>query len=229
MNRLQQWGIAWGVALIAIVVCYAAIDRPLALLLHAELAPFQDFFFYLTLIPTPFSLIAILILVALALRWMMGWPFSRPYAVAQLLAVSFFITVAAKDFFKFSFGRTWPETWFRDNPSFIRDGVYGFNPFHGGKGWAAFPSGHMAAICVTMTVLWICYPRLRAVYALMIAVVTIGLMGANYHFLSDVIAGGLLGASIGYFTLALWEARVYQRVRSEPARFRKRSKKGRRK
>jgi membrane-associated phospholipid phosphatase len=63
----------------------------------------------------------------------------------------------------------------------------------------------------------------------MIAVVTIGLMGANYHFLSDVIAGGLLGASIGYLTLALWEARVYQRVRPEPARLRKRSKKGRRK
>jgi membrane-associated phospholipid phosphatase len=73
----------------------------------------------------------------------------------------------------------------------------------------------MAAICFAMTVLWICYPRLRAVYVLLIAVVATGLMGANYHFLSDVIAGGFLGVSIGYFAIALWEAGGYPRLRSD--------------
>jgi hypothetical protein len=40
------------------------------------------------------------------------------------------------------FGRTWPESWLGDNPSWIRDDVFGFFPFHGGRGWESFPSGH---------------------------------------------------------------------------------------
>ena len=52
------------------------------------------------------------------------------------------------------FGRTWPETWTHNNPSLIHDGAYGFNWFHGGPGYELFPSGHMAAICAVISVLW---------------------------------------------------------------------------
>ena len=69
----------------------------------------------------------------------------------------------------------------------------------------------MAAICVAATVLWFCYPRLQAIYALLVACVAIGLIGTNYHFLSDVIAGGFVGVSIGYFAIALSEASGYPR------------------
>ena len=37
------------------------------------------------------------------------------------------------------------------------------------------------------------------------AAVAIGLVGANFHFLSDVIAGGFLGISAGWLAVALWE------------------------
>jgi membrane-associated phospholipid phosphatase len=48
-----------------------------------------------------------------------------------------------------------------------------------------------------------------------IAAVATGLMGANYHFLSDTIAGGFLGISIGCFAIALWEAGGYSRIRPD--------------
>ena len=56
-----------------------------------------------------------------------------------------------------------------------------------------------------MTVLWICYPRFRPLYALCMAAVAVGLVGANFHFLSDVIAGGFLGISAGWLGVAMWE------------------------
>jgi len=217
LNRVQIWAIACGLTIAAVVVCYLFVDKPLALFVHARLPQFRSFFILVTSIPEPFLVVAALVVVGVGLRRMTGRPLSRPYAVALLWSIGLFVTAALKNFLKFAFGRTWPETWVNDNPSFIRDGVYGFNPFHGGKGFEAFPSGHMATICVAMTVLWICYPRSRAVYALLIAVVAIGLMGANYHFLSDVVAGSFLGVSIGCLAIALWEAGGYPRLRPNAA------------
>ena len=115
------------------------------------------------------------------------------------------VAAAVKDQLKFVFGRTWPETWVHNNPSFIRDGVYGFNPFHGGPEYAAFPSGHTTAICAVISVLWICYPRYRVLYGICMAAVALGLVGADFHFLGDVIAGAFLGVSIGWLTVVLWE------------------------
>jgi membrane-associated phospholipid phosphatase len=41
--------------------------------------------------------------------------------------------------------------------------------------------------------------------AMVIAAVVIGLIGANFHFLSDCIAGAFLGASTGWIVVMLWE------------------------
>ena len=206
MNRAQSWTIAGGFMIAAIVGCYFFVDQPLALSVHARLSQFRDSFMLLTLIPEPFPVIAVLVLVVLGVRSLTARPLSRPLAVVLLWSASLLVTTVINRQLKFAFGRNWPETWVNNNPSFIRDGAYGFNPFHGGAGFASFPSGHMAAICVTMTVLWIAYPRPRAVYALLVAAVAIGLIGANYHFLSDVIAGSLVGVSMGILAVALWEA-----------------------
>ena len=39
--------------------------------------------------------------------------------------------------------------------------------------------------------------RWRALYAIVIALPIIGLIGADYHWISDIIAGGALAAAIG--------------------------------
>ena len=67
---------------------------------------------------------------------------------------------------KLVFGRTWPDTFRDNNPSFLHDGVYGFNFFHGGHAYASFPSGHTAVTCAVISVLWIYYPAWRRLYAL---------------------------------------------------------------
>ena len=116
------------------------------------------------------------------------------------------VASAIKNQLKIAFGRTWPETWVRNNPSLIHDGAYGFHPFTTGPGYESFPSGHTTAVVAVMSVLWICYPRLRILYAAIGAAVVIGLIGANFHFLSDCIAGAFIGASTGWITVALWES-----------------------
>jgi len=206
MNRLQIWAAAFGLTILAILGCYFFADRPFALFAHENFRPHREYFDLLTLIPEPFPVIAALGAVALGIRSLTGRAMTRAQAVALVWSLSALVATALNRQLKFAFGRTWPETWTNNNPSFINDGVYTFNPFSGGAGYAAFPSGHVVAICVTMTVLWLCYPKLRALYAALVALVVIGLIGANYHFLSDMIAGAFIGVSVGIFAVALWEA-----------------------
>ena len=113
------------------------------------------------------------------------------------VSLAVFAAAGVKDVLKLAFGRTWPETWVGRNPSFISDNVFGFAPFHGGAGWAAFPSGHMAVVCAFAASLWILAPKSRPFGALAVGVVAIGLLGADYHWLSDVLAGGLVGGLVG--------------------------------
>jgi membrane-associated phospholipid phosphatase len=204
MNGLRNCSLGFLGTAIAVIVCYLWLDRPIAQFAHDELQSFT-LFQKLTLIPEALTPLAVVAFLVLGLSGLGRRKLSRFQTVMLLSGVSLAVAIVIKDQLKFAFGRTWPETWARNNPSFIRDGVYGFQPFHGGGGYASFPSGHATMICTVMTVLWICYPRFRAVYALCMAAVAIGLVGANFHFLSDVIAGGFLGISAGWLGVALWE------------------------
>jgi membrane-associated phospholipid phosphatase len=203
MNAMQKWSIGLVVTVFAVVVSYVWLDRPIALFAHDQLVRY-DLFAKLTYIPEIITPLVLLAFAAVGLRALNGRPLSKLPTVAVLAAASLAVAAVAKDQLKFVFGRTWPETW-RNNPSFIHDGVYGFNPFHGGPAFASFPSGHTTAICAVMSVLWICYPRFRLLYAVAIAAVAGGLLGADFHFLGDMIAGGFLGVSTGWLTVVLWE------------------------
>jgi membrane-associated phospholipid phosphatase len=209
MNGLRYWGLGFFGTAIAVAVCYLWLDRPIAHFAHEELQGFH-LFGELTLIPDALTPLAVVAFLVLGLRGLTDHKLSRFQTVMLLSGLSLAVAVVIKDQLKFAFGRPWPETWLRNNPSFIRDGIYGFHPFHGGGGYASFPSGHATMICTVMTVLWICYPKFRPVYALCIAAVAAGLVGANFHFLSDVIAGGFLGLSAGWLGVALWEISARQ-------------------
>src|ERR1700736_1477123 len=173
MNGLRNWSLGFLGTAIAVTVCYFWLDRPISHFAHDELQRSQ-MFEKLTLIPEALTPLAIVAFVLLGLRGAIGRKLSRFQTVMLLSGVSLAVAVVIKDQLKFAFGRTWPETWIRNNPSFIRDGVYGFYPFHGGPGFAAFPSGHTAAICAVMSVLWICYPRYRVLYGICMSAVAIG-------------------------------------------------------
>jgi membrane-associated phospholipid phosphatase len=204
MNGLRNWSLGLLGTVIAVTVCYLWLDRPIAMLAHDRLQHFH-LFERLMLISDALTSLAIATFMVLGLRGLTRQKLSRFQTVMLLSGVSLAVAVVIKDQLKFAFGRPWPETWARNNPSFIRDGAYGFHPFHGGGSYTSFPSGHATMICTVMTVLWICYPRYRPVYALCVAAVAVGLVGANFHFLSDVVAGAFVGISAGCLAVALWE------------------------
>jgi membrane-associated phospholipid phosphatase len=204
MNGLRNWSLGLLGTAIAVTASYLWLDRPIANLAHKELQGFH-LFEKLTLIPDVLATLVVAAFLVLGLRGLTRHKLSRFQTVVLLSGVSLAVAMIVKDQLKLAFGRTWPETWIRNNPSFIRDGVYGFHPFHGGPGYTSFPSGHTAAICTVMMVLWICYPAFRPLYAVCMAAVAVGLVGANFHFLSDVIAGAFLGLSAGWLGVALWE------------------------
>lgn len=172
------------------------VDRPVSTLVHDHLRGVV-LFVWLTYIPEPLLPLASLVLAVFAIAVASGRP---PGAVGSVLvrcSLSLIVALALKDQLKYAFGRTWPETWTNGNPSFIGNGVFGFTPFHGGVAYASFPSGHTTAIFAVVGVLWLAWPRFRWLYALTAGLVVIGLLGADFHWTSDIIAGGFLGSASG--------------------------------
>jgi membrane-associated phospholipid phosphatase len=206
MTAVQKWLVSLTGTAVTAAIAYVWLDRSIALLAHRDAAAHQVFN-SLTHIPDPVLPVAIAIFAGAGLYVMSGRTLSKIYATAMLCSVSAMIAEVTKSILKYVFGRTWPETWVRDNPSFIHDGVYGFNLFHGGDAYASFPSGHLSVTAAVVSVLWIAYPALRPLCALAVLAVMAGLIGANYHFLSDVIAGCFVGVSTGWMVMALWQSR----------------------
>lgn len=203
---MRRWLLSLVTTVLAVGISYLWFDRPIALLVSVQF-PHHEEFARLTHIPDLFVPLAVVVFVSLGLWTLSGQPLSKIQTAALVCSISLIVTEATKNQLKFIFGRTWPETWVQNNASFIRDGAYGFNLIHGGAGYASFPSGHSATICAVITVLWILYPKLRALYLVAGLAVAIGLIGANYHFLSDVIAGAFVGISTGWMATALWKTR----------------------
>ena len=206
MSGPVKWTIAFAICGVCVTVSYFLIDGPVAYFAHYELRGYIRVFDLVGRLPKLLSPLIILSTLVLAVRSVLGRSLTEMQTCVVLSALSLAISDILENWLKLAFGRTWPETWVQDNPSFIRDGVYSFNPFHGGQGFAAFPSGHMVAISAIMSVFWFLRPRFRPIYGICIATVFIGQLGANYHFVSDLIAGGFLGFLIGRIIIALWNA-----------------------
>lgn len=204
------------VGVAAITLSIAFVDRPAATWAHDTLHG-ANLFRALTHIVDPILPASALGLAVAAVAAANGW---RPGPIARILlacCLAALVGQAVKDQAKFAFGRLWPETWTNDNPSWIKDGAYGFAPFHGGTGWSSFPSGHMTDITAPVAVLWRALPRWRPLLALPVVLVAVGLFGADFHFVGDMIAGVLLGAACGAGVLALTERRREPPEASGPA------------
>jgi membrane-associated phospholipid phosphatase len=180
---------------LTILASIAVVDRPLAQFSHAHLR--QTPFLWLTWIAAPVEPASMLWLGASGMAWLFGW---RPGPIARLLVTAAVAALVADEFkteLKYVFGRPWPETWVEHNPSFIGTHTYGFFPDHGGAGWASFPSGHTTMISAPMAVFWRGLRRWRAWTLAPPILVAVGLVGMDFHFMSDCLAGAALGALVG--------------------------------
>jgi len=179
------------------------LDKPIAMLIHDAFGTrhFPD-----ELVRSPrFSipLASALVFVAFGLSAIIGRQFSKLETSVLLCGISVLAADVIKNQLKYVFGRTWPDSWGPGISSLIRDDVYGFHFFHSGRSYESFPSGHAAAVAAAATVLWIVFPKLRALYAICIVVADALLVLLNLHFVGDVVAGNFVGMSTGLFTVAL--------------------------
>lgn len=198
---------AWTFASSAIVLTALAIlfiDRGASSWSHAEHLRQFRIFDAMTHLVDPLERGAILGLVVAGLAAALGgWRPKEGGLTLIACCLSIVVAYAIKEELKFICGRTWPETWVNGNPSWISDGVFGFNFFHGGEGWASFPSGHTTQMAALAAVLWIRLPRLRWLWVLLVVAVVVGLLGADYHWVGDMVAGGFLGVACGVGAVAL--------------------------
>jgi membrane-associated phospholipid phosphatase len=194
--------IALAACAVAVGVCYFFVDRPVAYFVHNHQIENFNEFRWITEPPPVVQVWAPLALVLIAVRRAFGqW---RTWQLTLFIAC---VSLIVADQFRESLGdicgRYWPETWHDNNPSLIGTGAYGFHPFEAGGDTGSFPSGHAARIAAFASVFWLMMPRGRWLYAILALPMVVALVAMNYHFVSDVVAGCVLGGIVGAWSTAL--------------------------
>jgi membrane-associated phospholipid phosphatase len=185
-----------------VTLCYFFVDRPVAFFVQGQHFQRIAVLHWLQAWPPLLQTGAPVVLAALAVRRAVG-PLRRWEWTVLAACVSLLVAVQCKDTLKYAFGRSWPDTWIDDNPSLLGDGAYGFHPFHGGAAYASFPSGHTTRTVAVLAVFWLAYPAWRWACATATGAVVLGLIGLNYHFVGDIIAGGFVGGIVAAYATAL--------------------------
>jgi membrane-associated phospholipid phosphatase len=199
---LHRSVIATGSCILAVVICYFWVDRAVAFFVYDHHINGIKIFRWLTYPPPEVQNWSALMLTVLIVRRAWG-PFLRWQKVLFVACISLIVA----DTFRISlgdvFGRYWPETWTHDNPSLIGTGTYGFHPFQRGDDVGSFPSGHACRILGFAGVWMIAMPGTRVVVTVLSVPMLVSLVAMNYHFVSDVIAGSVLGALIAAYAVQL--------------------------
>lgn len=179
-------------AIPAIILSYFLIDAPLVHFIHEN--GINKFFGIKLLTHIPDLIIAFLFLYFIFFV-LFYKKFSRVkiFNVFFLSLCSVAISAHLKDFLKFVFGRYWPDTWIDNNPSLLVNNAYGFHFFQKGSAFQSFPSGHTTVTFAFFIVLMYFYPKHKRMLMVPGVVLAASQVLMHYHFLSDVIAGALLG------------------------------------
>ena len=117
---------------------------------------------------------------------------------ATVLPVAYLV----KTLLKFVFGRTGPRGWLIHKEPLA---------FHWFKIWSSsFPSGHMLVFVAFGAAVLFYYPKYRLLVLILLGLLGIALIGTDYHFLSDVIAGAYFGFMTTYFIKFLFDEKSNQ-------------------
>lgn len=108
----------------------------------------------------------------------------------QLVGTCLPASLLVKEGLKFVFSRTNTRAWLAHRAP------YGFHWFQGGGLYGAFPSGHMVVFSAVGTALWMYYGRFRPLYLGALGALALALVATDYHFVSDVLAGGYVGVMV---------------------------------
>jgi membrane-associated phospholipid phosphatase len=200
---LTKTAVALILGVILVILCYDFVDRPVAWFVHDHGSFLHGFFPWPPLV-SAWLKACVPLAILLVVLWRVWKPGGRFQTVLLAISANLIVTTILKQLVKWSCGRYWPETWNQGNPSLIGNGAYGFHPFHYGAAYESFPSGHAAAVCSVLSILWLSYPRWRWLHAIVGGTVCVALVAMNYHFVGDVIAGAMLGSITGVYMTRLF-------------------------
>jgi membrane-associated phospholipid phosphatase len=205
MTLSQRRGAALLGVLLALIIAFT-LDHPIARAMAGmdptvlRVARFVTWFGQggVVLYPT-----GVLILIGLALRT--ARPDLRGRLDPPLRAVgAVFIIVAAAgladDALKIMFGRARPYMW-------LKGDVSGFGFFRYGAKYASFPSGHTTTSAAAALAFGALFPRWRLAFLAVALAIALSRIVLGVHYLSDVVAGAALGASIALSILNLQRVR----------------------
>jgi membrane-associated phospholipid phosphatase len=203
----------WLVILIGIVLSYCYLDRPLCEFFEHH--PLREGMIALLRGWFPWILDAAngkMSGWSLLVHWteVMGWlspflllavcwmPPGKQRDLILLMSMSLLTTLVLKNDLKDIFGRDWPISWGGNHASWIKNRAYGFHFFQSGlftssDTQGSFPSGHAALAFATLLPIGLIFPKALPWLLLVAAGEGLLLVFMNYHFLSDVLAGALLG------------------------------------
>lgn len=173
-----------GVPLVVISALY--VDRPLA-----EWAATHEIQFAGRMLVTSIPGIAVPAALAVPILGLFAPPRllgSQHWTMLTRLAVSVVWTAAAIELIlKRVFGRLPPPSW-------VLHHAFGFHWFGGNDAQLrSFPSGEAGFTMAVISILWFNYPRWRPLLALAACWEAFLLTDLQWHFLGDVLGGGMVG------------------------------------
>ena len=196
----SRWLTMLALGTVIVVLCIAYVDRPVVDFFEPLM--WQTAWVFINRI-----LRVLVALVGLAVFWLLGCGVYRlrdrflpPWTQLPMqCSWSVVFAVTTELGLKSVFGRMPPY------PAYLRDHLYGFRLFDGVRATDAFPSGTATIACALATVLWLALPKRRIAIAGISILACLAVIVANYHWVSDVIAGAFIGSSIGWFTVLLMQ------------------------
>jgi membrane-associated phospholipid phosphatase len=182
-----------------VAFCYMQIDRPVAFWVRDHSAVALDWLRWPDVIKVIMIAAPILLVWAAFIRTRRPWRHAE--ALMVTLAGSVLVMTIVKQILKFAFGRPSPKLWIAVASSPQDSSEYAFHWFDGFFPYDAFPSGHMTIACTIAAMAWHLWPKWRWLVLLATVIVGASLILTDYHFVGDVIAGGVLGWIGGVWTV----------------------------
>jgi hypothetical protein len=193
ISRAGQWCVAVGCCFAAVVACIVYVDRPVADFVHAQVRPTTEFVLAGG-VRQPLRLIRGLVILFLLGGG--GWTlFGRPVSPWARLPLECarggFWALSISVVLKVLVGRSEVEL-------FLSSRVYELRPLHGGSGYEGFPSTTMAVAAAVLVIVWLRRRRLRVLCGLVLTWLACWVVVTTSHWVADTLAGGCLGAFIGW-------------------------------
>ena len=176
-----------------LVISISAVDRPLALFLHARDPDLRSLFDITGRLGLTYGYLTTFGLAFVTMHWGGVLPrlqrFALPLRSLSGVPAFLFLSIAASgvivDVLKVVFGRLRPKLLFQSD-------LYGFTWLSWRPDHWSFPSGHSATIVALMTALWFLWPRHILFYILVAAIVCLSRVVVGAHYLADTFAGAFI-------------------------------------